>query len=242
MTKGGTMEDVGWYSESLRELFFQPTKESFFNLLELKKNGYTNLSGYQVPAWKPLFIEYYDKCIQPDVEALAAFSVKKICPDFFNDMSGLTTNASEGLNYVFKDVQDHKELPLDCVVLSFLQLSIYYCNEIKKGLGNTGEFRLRNEYREYFIDSKYVELRKAVAPSEIVKDLIADRKEFLRIAGVPVITTSESSNQSHSSQSEHGHSSQSELEDANASVFIYDEERDDSHLDMATQEIMAVRR
>jgi hypothetical protein len=36
-------------------------------------------------------------------------------------MTGITTNQSEGLNKLFKDIQQYKELPLDVVILSFLQ-------------------------------------------------------------------------------------------------------------------------
>ena len=39
LAHGGTIADVGWYIESLRELLLQHTKEAFFNLLE-EKNGY----------------------------------------------------------------------------------------------------------------------------------------------------------------------------------------------------------
>ena len=150
------MMDVGWYAESIRELLLQPSRESYENLLQKKKSGYTNLNEYDVPAWKDSFIEYYDKNIHPDIESLAGYNVRTLCPEYFNEISGLTTNHSEGMNFVFKDLQDHKELPLDCVCLSLFNLSIYYCNEIKKGFGNTGEFRLRPGFMHYFIDSKHI--------------------------------------------------------------------------------------
>lgn len=122
------------------------------------------------------------------MDSIAAFSVRSYCSEYFNDMTGITTNQSEGLNKLFKDIQQYKELPLDVVILSFLQLSIYYCNEIKKGYGNSGNYRLKPEFDSYYIDTRYVELRDSISPSEIIKNILQDKDEFIRVAGVqPVV-------------------------------------------------------
>ena len=34
------------------------------------------------------------------------FIARDLCPEYFNVITGLATNASEGLNYVFKDLKD----------------------------------------------------------------------------------------------------------------------------------------
>ena len=60
----------------------------------------------------------------------------------FNNYSGINTNHSEGLNNLLKELNERKQLPIDRVLLSFYQLSIFYLNEIKYGMGNKGEYKL----------------------------------------------------------------------------------------------------
>ncbi len=60
----------------------------------------------------------------------------------FNAYTGVTTNQSKGLNNLLKQLNDRVELSFYIVVLSCYSLSIYYCNEIKYGLGNSGIYRL----------------------------------------------------------------------------------------------------
>ena len=71
------------------------------------------------------------------------------------------------MNHLFKDVQEHKELPLDTVVLSFLQLSIYYSNEIKKGFGNCGNYKLKPEFLRFYMDSRFADLQTQSLESDI---------------------------------------------------------------------------
>ena len=75
-----------------------------------------------------------------DVDSLAAYSVAKNCGYLFNEYSGVTTNHAEGLNNLLKLISSRKELPLDKLLTSFYQLSIYYCNEIKSGMSNKGKY------------------------------------------------------------------------------------------------------
>ena len=112
---------------------------------------------------------------------MGGFSTRVLFPDDFNELTEITTSSSEGLNFVLKYLQDHKELSLDCVCLSFYNLSIYYySNEITNGFGNTGEYCLRKGFQQYCIDSKFVELRKVAEPSQIDKDMLNDRSEFIK--------------------------------------------------------------
>ena len=43
---------------------------------------------------------------------------------------------------VLKDLQDWKEAPLDCVVLSLYQLQAFYLNETKRGLAGLGKYTI----------------------------------------------------------------------------------------------------
>ena len=133
----------------------------------------------------------------PDIEGLAAYSVKPIAKRFFNHFTGITTNQIEGLNNLLKLICDRVELPLDVVILSLNQLSVYYCNEIKFGFGNRGNYRLRPEFKEkFFLDTRFINTRETMEPSEIVKSLIADKNELLQSCGVKFTTISNSEDSS----------------------------------------------
>ena len=99
----------------------------------------------------------------------------------FNPISGITTNQAEGLNRLYKDLQENKELPLDVSVLGFYQLSIFYCNSIRLGYGNSGEYKLRAEFATYYVDPKYAGIRKAHAPEAIIQEIIKDKNIMFEV-------------------------------------------------------------
>ncbi|CAF0984873.1 unnamed protein product [Brachionus calyciflorus] len=186
-------DDVGIYCKSLRELFLQPNKQLFDLQLENKIKGYKNNSGHRIEAWSQEFLDYYNSNINPEIESLAAWSIRPIFKKLFNFFTGVT----------LKILNERIELPLDVVVLSLQQLSIYYSNEIKIRFGNRGNYRIRPQYKELcFIDSRFVNTRDSMAPSEIIKSLILDKEELLRLAGVKFDTISASDASSHGSSSE----------------------------------------
>ena len=114
------------------------------------------------------FVNYFNKYILPEIDTLAAYAVKPIAKRMFNHFTGITTNHIEGLNNLLKLICDRVELPLDVVVLSLNQLSIYYSNEIRYGFGNRGNYRLRPEFKEQcFLDVRYINTRETLEPSEI---------------------------------------------------------------------------
>ena len=119
-------------------ILLQKTKALANQLIAKSKEGYTTSNGQVIPPWIDAFVDYFEHNIYPDFDALAAYSVQKICPIFFNSFSGLTSNGGEGINNLLKVCNDRTDLPLDVVVLSCFQLSIYYCNEIKLGFGSEG--------------------------------------------------------------------------------------------------------
>ena len=75
-------------------------------------------------------------------------------------------------------------LPLDVVCLVFMHLSIYYCNEIKLGFSNTGQYRLKQEFVKYFIQKNMILLRETIKPNSILKKLLDDQEEFASVAQV----------------------------------------------------------
>lgn len=76
------------------------------------------------------------------------------------------------MNYrVVKDLQEWKEAPLDCIILSLYQLQSYYCNEIKRGLSGLGTYTLAPEYASSQCDQLSLEYMPARSPEEIVKSV-----------------------------------------------------------------------
>jgi len=68
------------------------------------------------------------------------------------------------LNKVFKDFIDHKELPLDMLLVALDQLSTYYYNEIKRGFNNEGNFRLADQFSSYRTNNEFLDLKEQINP------------------------------------------------------------------------------
>lgn len=73
------------------------------------------------------------------------------------------------LSRVVKDLQQWKEAPLDCVILSLHQLQAYYCNEIKRGLSGLGTYTIADEYTSLKVNQISMQYIPASSPEEIVK-------------------------------------------------------------------------
>jgi hypothetical protein len=58
------------------------------------------------------------------------------CIKVYNAYSGITTNQAESLNFVIKQLQEWKEAPPDCILLSVYYLQSYYVLRGQRGLGN----------------------------------------------------------------------------------------------------------
>ena len=56
----------------------------------------------QMPKWSAAFIDYYENHVEVEIKGLAMFSVQPICKNLFNGITGITTNPSEGLNFIRK--------------------------------------------------------------------------------------------------------------------------------------------
>lgn len=84
---------------------------------------------------------------------------------------------------------------IDVLCLAMYQLSIYYSNEILLGFANKGEYKLKPEYIDSKIDAKYIITREVREPTEIIKELIQNPGDFLKLAGIASQNTSESNSQ-----------------------------------------------
>ena len=70
---------------------------------------------------------------------------------------------------VLKDLQDWKEAPLDCVVLSLYQLQAFYLNETKRGLVGLGKYTIAPKYKSACLDQYAVQYLPCSCPEDIVR-------------------------------------------------------------------------
>jgi hypothetical protein len=89
----------------------------------------------------------------------------------FNEYTGITTNQAEGMNNLIKALTDRKELSLDMICLSLYQLTIHYCNSIKRGMCNEGDYVLKALYKDCRMNSSAINFRDSISPSEIIQNL-----------------------------------------------------------------------
>ena len=66
--------------------------------------------------------------MEPDIESIAQWSLQPL--KVYDPFSGVTNNQSESQNYVIKHLQEWRETPIDCALLSFHSLQSYYVMEI----------------------------------------------------------------------------------------------------------------
>ena len=85
------MEDVGFYTESVRELILQDSKTEFDELLKKKKEGYKNEFNAIIPKWEENFSNYFDKNIMIDIEAIAKYAISPLVGECFNNFTGVNT-------------------------------------------------------------------------------------------------------------------------------------------------------
>ena len=63
--------------------------------------------------------------------------------------NGITPNQSEGFNFLLKDFQSWKEVPLDSLLMSLKLIQGFYLEEIHRRNANLGTFRLKPKYARY---------------------------------------------------------------------------------------------
>ena len=88
-----------------------------------------------------------------------------------------------------KDLQEWKEAPIDCVVLSLFQLQVFYLNEVKRGLAGLGEYTLLPEFCD--LHESFVQPYEGRSPQEIVQS-IRDRQNTTdeeNVATMYIMTT-----------------------------------------------------
>ena len=87
-----------------------------------------------------LIIDYYVKYLKKDIEFYCAKFYTKKFAAFKKDRP--TTNQSESMNKVIKQVTDHKEVPIDKILLILHNFQNYYINEFHRALNGLGQYKI----------------------------------------------------------------------------------------------------
>ena len=152
---GATSDDMDVYRSDLKELLHLPTKE-----------GYTKQLNKMSEKWSAPFFEYFNNNIHPDIESLARWAISSY--GVYSPYSGVTNNQAEGINLVFKQLQQWKEAPIDCMV-NYLQG--YYASEIARGQQKLGNYQLRSEFSSSLAMTLFLPDCKVYSPAEIVSQI-----------------------------------------------------------------------
>ena len=165
-THGGKSADRLVYVEHVLALLRCRSEEEFKEL----KDSYVEL-------WSDVFTEYFDKHISPKLKYFARY----VIDDFvtFDQKYGVTSNMSEGFNWLLKDLNNWKELPVDSMVLSFRFLQNYYRKEISRGKVGIGQYSLKKSFEKMAIDVVAMETIKVIPIKEIVSSIKNKERSYI---------------------------------------------------------------
>lgn len=114
--------------------------------------------------WDVNFKTYFENYILCNIDSFGRWTLEKY--KLYNSFSGLTTNLSEGMNYLLKLLI---EVPIDVVVMCFDQLQVYYWNEIKRGFACTGNYCLKSKYMNLRQEFEKEELKECINSDDMAK-------------------------------------------------------------------------
>ena len=146
------------YRSDLKELLHLPTKEEYVKKLDKMSEK-----------WSAPFFDYFNHNIDPDIESLARWAIESY--GVYSPYSGITNNQAEGINLVFKQLQQWKEAPVNCMVLALNYLQGYYALEIARGQQNLGNYHLRSEFSSSLATALFLPDEKVYSPADIVSQI-----------------------------------------------------------------------
>ena len=153
---GGTADDVKVYCDDVKNLLKADSEEQFNEILKTVQ-----------PRWSQPFVAYFDKNLEEDMlQHACRFRIEPY--NLYNPISGVTNNPNEGANSKLKRILDHKEVPIDVMVLTCYYLQKQDIAEIKRGLIGTGEYKLRAEFSNCKQDPEDITLPSVYTVEELV--------------------------------------------------------------------------
>ena len=131
--------------------------------------------------WSLPFTEYAKKHLYNDFIAHCCYFVTCNIAAFLKGLV-VTNNISESMNHVIKCVSDHKEMPLDCIIIIFKQMQDMFYYEFLRALTKFGNFQLKKEFEKCFKPLEKVELSPIMSMKQIVENIMS--KKHLVVRGV----------------------------------------------------------
>ena len=152
---GGKKDDQRVYIDHLFKMLNCKIETEYLELYESFKD-----------TWSESFVDYFESNVHDKMQYHARFAVEEKVKMTEN---GITTNVSEGFNFLIKDLQEWKERPIDCIMLSFRFLQQYLLREIQRGRAGVGNFHLVSS--EYAIDIYDVDTAEILGFEDIVTNI-----------------------------------------------------------------------
>jgi hypothetical protein len=128
----GQATDLKVIGEQITALIMSETEEAFDFLYKKYEEK-----------WSKEFVEYMAACVRSDMKTCSKFNA--VTYSAFRDVLP-TNNLSESMNFVLKYAIDWKELPLDTLVLKFIELQCNHLLEFSRCTKNLGDFRFKTDY------------------------------------------------------------------------------------------------
>jgi len=120
-------DEVQGFVADLKQLFHKSSKEAYETEMQQLSVSWSN----------PVF-QYYMKNIHPEMYTSIGRWVLET-EGVYSPFSGVVSNQSESFNMVLKSLQQWKEVPVDCILLSFYLMQSFFMNEITRGLEGQGQ-------------------------------------------------------------------------------------------------------
>ena len=116
------------------------------------------------------FARYFERNIEPKLECSWFWSIRGKCP--YDEVNGLTTNQSEGFNFLLKDFQNWKEVPIDGLLMSLKLIQGFREEECRRGKMGLGNYSLKSKYKQFKTDAENFQPRTLVChPKDIVNSI-----------------------------------------------------------------------
>ena len=130
----GTKEDIKVLKDDVTQLIDCETKAKFDEVYKILSS-----------TWSSSILAYFQKNVYHD---LVQHSCKFVTSRFavFKDEKVVSNNISESMNKLIKSITEHRQLPVDAIVMIFKQ--DIYCYDFKRGLTGFGNFILKPELEE----------------------------------------------------------------------------------------------
>jgi len=151
---GGGSNDRKVYVDGVYELMRLDSEATYLDKLDEKKQ-----------TWSQAFVDYFQKELSKRVKYYASWNISQVVE---LTSSGITTNMSEGFNWLIKDLTGWKEKPIDSIVMCFRLLQNFYEQEIHRGQAGIGTYILKSKEPISIGD---LTVRPTIPVQEIVKSI-----------------------------------------------------------------------